>query len=272
MTMLRIFTLALLASVPLARRGAEGTDRGVPCAVVQGQEQEEEVADDRDEVKELLQQLVGHTGRLGKEDALAVQVIGKLRGEFAHSGPHDRRKIASGLYRAMKVRRRTSSDGHRLRELFFVTAKAMGEMGPETVEYLIRLIDDRNHADDLEVQVRVLDALGRTQDERAVDPLLDVLDEFQSRLQAAAAEALGNFAGLDQKVRKRAFEELLKLLTGTRSALDSEPDSSTLRERWGRIAGPTQNSLRRLSGADVSGAPGWRRWWNKNKRRDWDES
>ena len=176
-----------------------------------------------------------------------------------------------GIHRAMKVKRRTAKDGTRQRELFLEGAKVLAEMGPESVDPLIRLIDDRNHADDYQVRCAFISSLGKTRDEKAVRRLLDLLDEFQARLQASAATALGNYTNLDQKARKRIFEDLLKLLCGTSAAMQDEQNSSTLRDRWGRISGPCQSSMRKLSGAKEHSPEKWRRWWNKNKRKNWDE-
>ncbi|MEW6071363.1 MAG: hypothetical protein AB1726_02050 [Planctomycetota bacterium] len=235
------------------------------------QETGEVVPDDRFEVAILLDQLREQAGRLGKEDAAAIQTIDRLRAEFPRSGPHDRSDIATELHRTMRVPRRMARDGTRPRELFLAATRALAEMAPESVEHLVRLIGERNHATDYEVREAILAAVGRTRDARAVEPLLDVLDEFQARLQAAAAGALGEFTNLDQKIRKRIFEDLLKLLASTHAAQQEDPNGSTINDRWNRIAGPAQSSMRKLSGAEVDGPPAWLHWWNKNKKRDWDD-
>ncbi len=266
-----MFCLKLLGLTLLSFLAAAPARVDLPPQADQEPAQEEEVADDRPEVKELLERFKEHTGRRGREDDLAVKCVFQLRTEFQASGPRDRKDIAKALYRTMKVKRKASRQGIRQQELFFTAAAALGEMAPESVRDLIRLIGDRNHRDDFEVQVRILAAVGRTRDEKAVDPLLDVLGEYQARLQAAAARALGNFTGLDQKQRKRIFEDLLKTLERSHNDLQSEPGSSTAQDRWGRLSGPAQSSMRKLSGAEASGVESLRRWWNKNKRRDWDE-
>jgi len=242
-----------------------------PPAVCAWQKDEtEEVPDEREEVEELLELLREDRKRQGKRDAKAAQTVSKLAAEFRKSGPRDRRDIAKELYRTMLVKRRTNKDGWRQRTLFFECAKALGRMAPESVPHLLRLIDARNHKEDYEVRCAIIAAVGATRDKKAVDPLLDLLDEFQARLQAAAVKALGNFDRHDQKVRKEIFKELLKLLGSASAALHEERNDTT-RDRWNRISGPTQDSLRRMSGARQSGYEAWQRWWNKNKRRNWDE-
>lgn len=231
---------------------------------------QDEVPDGREEVAKLIEQLRDDRKRLGEADAKAAQTVKKLAVEFRKSGPKDRCDIAKELYRSMGVIRRTDKDGLRQRILFLECAKALGEMAPESVPHLLRLVDSRNHADDYEVRCAIIAALGATKDEKVVGELLDLLDEYQARLQAAAAQALGEFEGHDQKLRKEIFKELLKLLCSARAALD-EKDGDTTRDRWRQVSGPIQQSLRRLSGANESGDEAWQRWWNKNKRRDWDE-
>ena len=49
-----------------------------PLPVLVQEDEAEEPPDDREEVEELLEQLLDHTRRLGKKDAWAVEVIGKL--------------------------------------------------------------------------------------------------------------------------------------------------------------------------------------------------
>ncbi len=261
--------LMLAAAAPLLA-GIQHQAGGLP-QVEQDPAQDEQPADDRPEVKELLERFQDHIGERGRDDDLAVKCIFQLRAEFKLSGPRDRKDIAKALYRAMKVKRKISRQGIRQQDLYFAAAEALGQMAPESVRDLIRLVGDRNHRDDYEVQVRILAALGRTQDERAVKPLLDVLGEYQARLQAGAAGALGNFTNLDQKERKEIFQDLLQMLCEARSDVQSEPGSSTAQDRWSRIASPAQSSMRKLSGADLRGPEEWRRWWNKNKRRDWGD-
>jgi len=263
-----MFTSVVLALCALS--AGPRTPPPPPVVCVRQEDGVQEVPDEREEVAALIEQLCDDRKQMGEADAKAAMTVQKLAAEFRKSGPKDRRDIAKELYRSMGVIRRTGKDGLRQRILFLECAKALGQMAPESVSHLLRLVDSRNHADDYEVRCAIIAALGATKDEKVVGELLDLLDEFQARLQAAAAEALGEFAGHDQKLRKEIFKELLKLLGSARAALD-EKEGDTTRDRYQRVSGSIQQSLIRLSGANESGYEAWQRWWNKNKRRDWDE-
>jgi HEAT repeat protein len=139
------------------------------------------------------------------------------------------------------------------------------------MDSLIRLAGDRNHKEDTQVRVAILTALGKTKDKKAVKVLSKELDEFQAKVQAGAAEALGEFTHLDHKGRKAIFEDLLKLLMSAQAANQSDPNSSTSADRWRRVSGPCQRSMAKLSGANAGSANNWQRWWNKNKTRNWDK-
>ena len=83
--------------------------------------------------------------------------------------------------------------------------------------------------------------------------------------------ALGEFAHLDHKNRKAIFEDLLKLLMSAQADYQSDPDGTSSAERWRRVPGPCQRSMKKLSGANEGSPNKWQRWWNKNKNRNWDK-
>ena len=232
---------------------------------------DDDVEDNRPEVKALCEQLLAHTKKRGDEDAKAIQVIDRLYSEFGRSGPKDKKAIVAEITRAMRVRRPTARDGTRMRQMFIAGAEKLGKLAPESVDSLIRLATDRSHKDDHQVRVAFLKALGETKDKKAVKVLTKELDESDARVQAAAAEALGDFSHLDHKNRKAIFEDLLKLLMSAQADYQSDPDGTSSAERWRRVPGPCQRSMKKLSGANEGSPNKWQRWWNKNKNRNWDK-
>jgi len=257
----------LLSMIPLAVTPAGGA-QPAPLRVVL---QDEEVPDKRPEVKALTKQLLAHTKKRGDEDAQAVQIIERLTAEFKRSGPIDKKLIVTEITRAMRVKRPFSREGARKRQLFLAGAGALGKMSPESLSSLIRLVTDKNHKEDYEVRSAIIAALGKTKEEKAVKVLTKELDEFTAQVQAAAAEALGQFTNLDHKKRKLIFEDLLKLLMSAQADQQSDPNGMTSADRWRRVSGPCQRSMAKLSGANAGSPNNWQRWWNKNKRRNWDK-
>jgi len=259
----------LLAMLPSALPpAADGQALSPRPATLQDQD---EVPDKRPEVKALLDKLLSHTKKRGDEDAQAIQIIERLATEFKRSGPVDKKSIVTGITRAMRVHRPFARDGARKKQMFLVGARVLGDMAPESVASLVRLATDKNHKDDYEVRSAILAALGKTKDEKGVKILTKELDEFQAQVQAAAAEALGHFTHLEHKKRKAIFEDLLKLLMSAQAANQSDPNGMTSSDRWRRVSGPCQRSMTKLAGANAGSPNNWQRWWNKNKRRNWDK-
>lgn len=231
---------------------------------------EDEFEDGRELVERLLDELQEQTRGRGENDGEAIRLVQQLQAEFQRSGPRDRRDIVKALDRCMNLRRRPLEDDQPNNALFRQVAQSFGTMGPESVPKLERWIGHKKHEDDLQLQRTLILALGNTREEDAVDPLMDLLGEYQWVMQGAAAEALGQFQFLESRERKEIFEELLKTLGGAEYELQDDPQSNAARQRLNTIRGPIHTSLRRLSGAQINGYHRWQSWWNDNKRRDWD--
>ena len=234
------------------------------------QDDPKDLPDKRPEVKALIGELKEHVKKRGKEDDQAIEVIGKLAHEFPASGPKDRGTIVKELGNVFKVTRK-EVDGVIDNRLFLETAAALGSMGPESSRVLQSWIGHKTHKKDIDLQVALIRALGKTKDEKAVKFLLDLLSHHEPRIQGAAGSALGNYAHLDQKRRKEIFEEVMQTLTGVYNQMEGNAQDIIARERYDVIAAPMTTTLQVLSGHDERKPPEWRRWWNKNKKADWDK-
>jgi HEAT repeat protein len=268
----------LLTIILLAAPGAEAPPAmtlptGVlspdPILLVQDDE-EEEKPDKRPEVKELLDRLKGHAGKRGKEDQQAIEAIDELTQEFEKSGLKDRAAIAKGVGDTLKQKRQ-EVDGVRDNKLYLASATALGLMGPESVKPLSSWIGHKTHRKDLPLQRVLILSLGKTKNEKSVGDLIDLLDNKDAMVQAAAAEAMANFDGSDQKVRKDCFKEILQVLMGVNNRVKADVNDTIARERYDVVAAPMITTLQILSGNDERQPDGWQRWWNKNKKRNWDK-
>jgi hypothetical protein len=228
--------------------------------------------DDRPEIETLLEDLGNRVKRSGRDDprdAGAVTVIGTLSGQWQRSGDHDRSDIVRGLDRVFLAKRRANKDGSRETGMFIASAKALGGTGDAGAKKLVRWIGNKKHDDDRALQRELVLALGKTRSDHAIDPLEDLLDEDVPEVLGAAATAIGDLSSKDQKVRKQLFEALLKTMESQRE--NARGGDSTGQALWSALSGPGRASLNRLSGARENDLVSWRRWWNKNKRRDWDK-
>jgi hypothetical protein len=228
--------------------------------------------DKRDEVAVMLGQLKSHAGaRNGAEDREAIAIMEALVAEFAKSGPKDRKAIVGAVSNTMKQKRKEDKDGKRDNKLFIAAAQALAQMGPESVKPLTSWIGHKAHKKDLLVQRELILALGMTMDEKSIKTLLDLLKNKDATLQAAASEALGQHSGRDQKVRKEIFEEVLKIVTAAHNLVEQDVTNNIARERYDAIKGSMITTLQIMSGESLREPNQFRTWWNKNKKKNWDE-
>src|SRR5262249_20399005 len=154
-------------------------------------------------------------------------------------------------------------NGVRDNGLYICAATALGEMAPESVPILLHWIGDKSHAKDIELQRKLILLAGKTKNEAPREPLIKLLLDKDPQLVAAAAEGLGNYNEIDQKTRKVTFEEVLKVLTSAKNAVDADANDTIARDRYDVISAPMVTTLQRLSGGEqVTDPAEWQRWWN----------
>ncbi|MFT5288338.1 MAG: hypothetical protein ACI8QS_001150 [Planctomycetota bacterium] len=235
------------------------------------QDDEEEKPDKRPEVKSLIELFKAHVKQRGKEDDEAVGVIDQLVKEFAESGPKDQKAIIDALEKCFKEKRKALEDGSPDNRLFMAAAVSMGYMGEAAAKPLSKLVDHKSLRDDLDLQRRIILSLGKTESEKYVKVLMDTLKHHEPRMQAYAAEALASFAGHALDLRKEVFQEVLKMMMGVRSTVDTDTQgtNTVAQDRWAVISGPMISTLRSLSGQEIRDAHEWQAWWNNNKKEEW---
>ena len=104
--------------------------------------QDDQIPDKREEVKAMIDELKGHAKKRAKEDEQAVGVIDRLIVEFPKSGPKDREDIVDSLEWCFSQKRpKELAEGVPDTRLYVAAAVGLGEMAPESVKPLIKLID-----------------------------------------------------------------------------------------------------------------------------------
>ncbi len=268
-----LFLAAPLASPgPLAIAGEAATlEASSAPAWTFVQDDEEKKPDKREEIAAALKELKGHIGKRGKEDAQALAIIDTMLQEFPESGPKDRKIIVKGLSGCLKQKRKPSKEGVVDNKLHIAAATALGRMGPESVKSLVSWVDHKNFAKDFVAKRAIILAIGNTQHDDGIDPLVDLLPHHAEEVQAAAAEGLQQYVVKESKVRKKIFKEVLDELSRVKNALDVDQTDPIVRKRYDTIAGPMLRTLSDLSGHDANDPMAFRKWWNHNKKRDWDK-
>lgn len=278
-TIASLLFLALPVTSPLALSGANAHEITVPVAAIPvggapgifSDDEEEEKPDKREEIKAALKELKGHIGKRGKEDAQAIAIIDTMLEEFPKSGAKDRKDIVKGLSGCFKQKRKPTKEGVIDNKLFIAAAAAMGRMGPESVKALVTWAGHKNFSKDYVAKRAIILAIGNTEHDDGIDALVDLLPHHEPQVQAAAAEGLQNYAGKKSKVRKMIFKEVLDEITRVKNSLDVNQTDQIVRQRYDAIAGPMLRTLSDLSGHESTNPMEFRKWWNSNKKRDWDK-
>lgn len=235
------------------------------------QDDEEEVPDKRDDIKEMCKTFEKHLTKKGAEDPDAIAVLDLLLKEFDGCGPKDKAAIVKSLQKGFGLKRKDNRDGTPANSVALASAVCLSKMAPESVKALNKLCFDKKVTGDSSVHRQVILSLGKTEDASAVETLLKLTSDKAPKIQGAAIESLGRFRSIDQKERKEVCERLIKIIMPIKSTVDSDTENTIARERYDVIGPPTITTLQKLTDQKLRDFEEWQQWWNKNKRADWDE-
>ena len=162
-------------------------------------------------------------------------------------------------------------------QIYKCTAAALGQIGKDGAKVLEEAYDSSKFPEKTEwvpMREAVLRALGKTKDEGHVKFLLDIARrESEAALQAAAGEALGNFEGSDEKIRKDIVSGLLirygEMDSRARQIDPVDMEAQNMRDRLAVVSGKWNETLSRLTKQNFDQYPEWNEWYNKNKNKDW---
>ncbi|PIE23727.1 MAG: hypothetical protein CSA62_06365 [Planctomycetota bacterium] len=261
-----ILIAALLAPVPLA------TARAAMAAPLPLQAAKK-IKDDP-EVDKLLKQLKGAMrDRRGTLDAQGSSALTALIGKFDKLNQKQQRKIVKDTSLVFRATRKPAQA-----MLFLAAAEALSRFGDKGAEALMKQADNGKFKGKEWRQLRkaLILLLGRPALPKHAKFLIDIAVQDPDELaRAAAGEALGSYAKYDQKLRK----EIVKKLAIELNAIFNMKNSGQLGDRapqeaaqtFTAIQGPWMNTLSKLTGQRQKDPMLWLRWWNNNKRKNWDK-
>lgn len=213
-----------------------------------------------------------------EQDFQAISVIQKLCADPAAHNPKDADRIVKALGQVFFTGRVRPPDKS---VLYREAADALGKFGEDGARYLRKVLEHSRlkGREFAELRAHMLLALGRTQDLRQVEYLLErALRSPDDEVMAAAGEALGHYTDMPLKLRREVVKDLISRLgewhmkataiesTDPNAPIDFTPQNA--RRTLDRIEGKWNATLTALTGERHTSAPDWQHWYNKNK--DWE--
>jgi hypothetical protein len=205
-------------------------------------------------------------------DFQAIGLIQKLSRDFDARNPKDKERLAKAIGDVFRTGKLRTADKD---VLYREASDALGKMGAEGGKELAKAVGDARFKDNVPLQAHMILALGKTEDEKQVDWLVDTATRsVHDELKAAAGEALGNYTSLDIKARREIVKALIrdwgsqhqKATQGESTDPNApiNPDPQNARKTLRAIEGKWIATLTKLTGMSLSAFPDWQRWLNKN--------
>ena len=206
------------------------------------------------------------------DDFQAVGLIQSLVADVAKIAPKDKEKLAKALGEVFRTGKLRPADKD---VLYREAGDALGKLGLDGSKELSKAIADPRFKDYLQLLAHWIVALGRTEDEKQVDFLLDTTTRSpHDELRAAAAEALGSYQNMDGKLRREVVKQIVREW-GSLHQQATSPDPvdasqpiplqpQNARRTLKAVEGKWVATLQKLSGQTHGAFADWQRWLNKN--------
>jgi hypothetical protein len=165
---------------------------------------------------------------------------------------------------------------HDQTSLYAAAATALGYCGADGAKILKAAYGNKprfpEKPDWVPFREQLLKYLGRTKDETMVKFLVnEACNNHEAALQKAAGEALGNFEGSKEAIRKEVVADLLVRYGELNQLANETPsiDQQNASDRLSTIKGPWFETLGKLTGKSFDKYNEWQQWYNKHKGQPW---
>lgn len=213
--------------------------------------------------------------RRGERDQEATNLIDKMLSRYGSLHEKDQasvRKAVQEVLVSSRVRREPDHKG-----LFVAATYALGKMGEDGAKILVKAYKGSKFRRQEWVEMRavILKNIGKTQDPRQIEFLLDRAGrDPEDEVLRAAGEALGNYDRADMKTRKKIAKELIKKFNEIhgQSLANLDPGDAQVKRSKDTLAAISHDwnqTLKRLTGESFNSPPDWQRFYNKNKNKEW---
>ncbi len=204
--------------------------------------------------------------------------------EILETDPDNKRELGKekkGLRKRQKLvadnvyyvfRRKQMTEAHM--RLWRGAIAAFGQMPEHGADLLWAIFQDKRFNREIEIRAQCVRQVGYTRDLTQGEELLDLLDDKDELVAAAAGDALSQFRNAPGGFRKEATKSLVKMLESNANSASTKDASTTDIRRFRTVKDPFLRALTTFTGQSFRKPLDWTRWWNKNKndRSLWKDS
>ena len=208
------------------------------------------------------------------DDFQAIGLIQALTKAPEQQNSKDKKKIAKGLgdcFKLGKVR-----EG-RQDLIYREAANGLAKYGADGAKELSKYVENKRFKDNLSLRAHLLRSLGKTEDVKQVDYLIEVTSRsHHNELRAASGEALGNYKEAKIQTKREIVKMIIRAWGSLHSAatapVSNDPNGpqdfgpQNAQQTLGACQGKWVATLQKLTGVTLRKFMEWQRWQNKNKR------
>lgn len=205
-------------------------------------------------------------------DFQAIGLMQQLTKGIDARNPKDKERIAKGIGEVFRTGKVRTAE----REVLYREASdALAKFGADGAKELAKAFADQRFKDAIALQAHMVLALGKTQDEKQVELLMETMARSpHDELRAAGGEALGLYDDMELKLRRDVVQKLIRewgSLHSKSTRIDSpdpnapiDSDAQNARKTLRAVEGKWVATLTKLTGVSHPGFLEWQRWMNKN--------
>jgi hypothetical protein len=264
---------AFMAICPLLPSMAAAPDLG-PSTLLQDKKKAPP-KDDPAIPKSLKELEVIRKDKKGAQDAEGIGLINQMATRYPDLNKKQKKAVVKGLSQVFKAKRTPAET-----RLLLAAGESLSKFGSEGAKELSKVCDDKRFGKKpwLQFRGRLVDFLGRPAE---VGKIQKQLLDYTTRapddiIRANAGGTLRHYSKHGQKVRKEIASRLIKELAGIYSLSKANVDPrdtgrKTYEDTYATVSTPWMKTLTALTGQKIKDPNDWQRWFNKNKRKNWEK-
>jgi len=195
-----------------------------------------------------------------------VGAVDRLLLDFPNYDEKTQKSVVKEIGKIFKFRAKDGEDS-----LYIAAAAALSDMKIVESEKALKSAIGVKHIEKrVDVQVMVIESLGKHKNEKNIDMIVKLLKKGEQRISVAATNALSEYRDSKPKVRKEIVGELVKEYANTNGLNVREKGKNPVwRDRLMAIEVPMNEALSTLTLQSFQTAPEWQKWYNNNKSKKW---